>query len=500
MRGMQTQKPIILPILLIAIISFLLMLGYLRFVRAEAYVSGYQGITPDICGLYVGQSQGQEKISLPFYTYWSDTYTTDRKVGGVITRNVVDWLYTQNGTYPLLNKYEDDSKFSYPRSGLIISGTKLNIDIDGGGGVATIKGACDVPIIDTSLLSYAYVGRNQNATTPYNVFTWEVVDENGESHRFRIDEYILKWHFAIGVYPIDESEYRSVFHNLRVWIKLKPNGGDYFRSLEGAQLVNCIFGIAQIEIKDKIVHESNGWKPNPSTPLLVVGGNLDMYGGMNFEPLKENWKGAQQYQGYLINPVVFSEDGWYVCIPIDKIGVWSNDTDVISNFIRGVTSKGGLVDLELAIHAFVIGEWKVYQSYDIDWKGMEPFKVETKGLTDYIRDLFDFVTSPLGLLAMLLFFILIIVILMLMAPALMSCCMMSSSGGRRVEIVHKTRMLNTIRKFRDMYVGKYMRRLYYNILSPPVVFLMNKVSFLSDVVYYTITIPVYKLSFMLTKK
>jgi hypothetical protein len=77
----------------------------------------------------------------------------------------------------------------------------------------------------------------------------------------------------------------------------------------------------------------------------------------------------------------------------------------------------------------------------------------------------------------------------------MGCCMMGAGAEMMTQGMESKRMLDTIRKFRDMYVGKYMRRIYYNIISPPVVFLMKKIKAIAYVVHYCFTYPI----FMLTK-
>jgi hypothetical protein len=261
--------------------------------------------------------------------------------------------------------------------------------------------------------------------------------------------------------------------------------------------VNCVFGIAQIEVANKDIHNSNGWTPCPMTNTLITGQPLAMYADMNYTDIGYDWEGAQQYEGYYLNPQVFSKDGWYVAFPFDRQGVWDSDS-LLTGWLLGSDVKGSAVNVDYEIHAFVVGEWKVAQEYDVKWEGMEPFAIHREGLIDYVKDfaskLINFIKSPLGIAVGIILLILFILLLVLATPAIMVCCMMGAGAEMMAQGRESKRMLDTIRKFRDIYVGKYMRRIYYNILSPPVVFLMKKIKAIAYVVHYCFTYPIFILT------
>lgn len=498
------MRKTISPVVRTNLMGILIVLMSLAFVggvftlsvyKADTYVSGYQGIVSEFKGVYIGEAKGQDTC---WHGYTGDTiYFDSRTDNGTFLNDKIDYLYTDGDKTRWVRIYNSDW---YLPSVVDIKPTYFKLDIDDiKRGTTDLIGSLEVPQIDRSVRSIAkeFAGQYQSETVPYNIYTWEWTDESGVKHRFRIDEYILVGKFGVGCYPNDRGEYRSAVEDMRVWIKFVPNRGDYFRSVEGAELVNCVFGIAQIEVANKDIHNSNGWTPCPMTNSLVVGQPLAMYADMNYTDIGYDWEGAQQYEGYYLNPQVFSKDGWYVAFPFDRQGVWDSDS-LLTGWLLGSDVKGSAVNVDYEIHAFVVGEWKVAQEYDVKWEGMEPFAIHRKGLIDYVKDfaskLINFIKSPLGIAVGIILLILFILLLVLTTPAIMGCCMMGAGAEMMAQGRESKRMLDIIRKFRDMYVGKYMRRIYYNILSPPVVFLMKKIKAIAYVVHYCFTYPIFTLT------
>lgn len=496
MRGKENVYAISKIVLISIVFMFLFIYSAIALAVnpiQTVYISGYQGFDVQFAGVYVSQAKHQDRqIGIPLIgSVWSRTHNLDSwllKDAFGTNNNMVKFTYTPGGSDLPVRVCDDDRYWFLPSLKNILP-NNLRIDIDGEGdpgGVADLKATLEAPVIDTEITSIApkFYGQKQSQNVPYNVFTWEAIDNEGKKHRFRIDEYLLKGHLSIGIYPTNTDEKRSMYVGVYLWTKFIPRTTAYFRDVEGAKLEQVVFGIGKIKItnvKKKVMDDSTvGWANDSATSLHR---DLDMtiYGRMGLHPetsliwTPPDWESAIRYGNYYLDPLIFRTD-YYVAFGDFDVGCWDTSRDVISDFFTGFESFGVVFDVEYILHALVVGQWSVMATYDVDWEGLTPYYAGVKGLFDYIADavknVADFLKSPSGFLLALLFVIIFIIILVVVIGAV---CGISRAGQVRVVTVpiskQYEKMLNEIRKMRDRYLkpykfGRFIVWFYYNVASP----------------------------------
>jgi hypothetical protein len=361
-----------------------------------------------------------------------------------------------------------------------ISGTTLNIDIEGADEIANLVATLDVPVINQSISGFN--GGPQTETNPYKRYSWNKMID-GDNHLFQMDLFKLDWNWSIGIYASTPSEFPSDWESTDIWVNVIPRTWEYAR-IDGVLPLTGkpIFGLAGIEINEGGVEVKSRGSWSGDTPNYPWHGGLELsiYGQMEQTGISNSatfdWDLAQSYEGTTLNPMLFSDAGWYV--PLELTRGSCSSSEGLFSFLAGYKVVGDVVTVNATMHVFVIGEWEVAPEFDQEWEGLDPYERHIAGFFDGLGSFF---LTPFGLITTAVVLLLGLALLAYLgvnvtkfAPR-KQCAMKSTSrrgtGRRQVRRPRARRALDIIREFRDTelkhhLMGKIVIFTYYYIFSP----------------------------------
>ena len=265
---------------------------------------------------------------------------------------------------------------------------------------------------------------------PVATYEWKIKDDNGITHYYKMEEWVMYWFFAIR-YNWDSfdawkdnteafhgwgcSKSPVRFHNVEVWFRIDLNRiKAYF---QGAN--ESFFGIAKLVVKNVY---KDGMHPeqidvNPASSGSLLPMYLAPFGEKPKQPPT-----PEEYRGRLLNPEVFTKTV-YTYIMLNDFG----DQIHTDNLCAVDKIVGDVVVYQIEVHIFVVGDWEVKNVQQVPQDYGEHAKVQTvPTLADSIGAFFTnpFTIAGLGILGM----VALVILLAIYAPGVL--LVIASAIGR----------------------------------------------------------------------
>ena len=236
---------------------------------------------------------------------------------------------------------------------------------------------------------------------PDDAWDWELKDESGNIHSYRMEKWITKWYISLeggwdsqGFLEFDAEGGKRI-SNMEIWFELDLSQNNwYFEDSD-----NVYFAIGKIELAN-ILKQGYKVEAIDVTPE-AIGTSLFLF----YEPFGADRivKDYYSYNGKRLNPDLFVPK-IYTMINLNDFGT--------QGWWDGLTWKvqGDVVTFEFTVHQFVIGEWIVKDVQELPTDYERQSKVTTTGF-----DVLDWILKPNSLLIIGAILIIVVVILIFLS-------------------------------------------------------------------------------------
>jgi len=297
-----------------------------------------------------------------------------------------------------------------------------------------LKGAMTQPEIDRDL--FVNSGGKQDIDNPWKVHQLGEWKEDGDTHVLTVDEYILKNNVDIATHTGSEYNRGSGYKASTVWLKISPQEWDYVEPVNDnweSVTDKPDFGLKQVVLAKTDYYGTEDYD-GAESPLL---GHLQ--GEETLPIYSEPSKDADEFESsdasdivtingedYQTNNKIFA-DSWYVPIKVDSMGV-DEDPNTISKNLFQQEIQGQLSSVELEIHVYTLGEWRIDSEIVADYESMKKESVTDEGTVSNIgQALQSFFSGPLGISTIVIAILVLLAIVGFMfMPVIM---MMGGSSG-----------------------------------------------------------------------
>jgi hypothetical protein len=256
-------------------------------------------------------------------------------------------------------------------------------------------------------------------SNPVDSWTWQVANKDNTTTVYRMEKWLTKWYVTLAAdwdsgpsvwSGMDEAQDRR-YCNAQVWVEFDISPVWYFDVVPA----NTYFAIAKVELanyKEGRVDDKGNFDATRFEDMSVSpgspGGILTLYTqpfGAEQAPSESAFT-AYTYQGTKLNPLYF-RDKVYAHINLDNFGS-SEYWDWAS-----LIAKGDAVTFGFTVTQFVVGEWTVKDTDNVDWdKFGEDSKVSKTGwsfIGDFIKWVGNGLSNPLTWLGLAAFGFIVII-------------------------------------------------------------------------------------------